>query len=89
MGAGGGGSAGLTGMVQNISISLLPSSYSVYDQAKFFAKLGAAFYDGTITVWWEHVHCCSSHRTVARVWRSAGSLVVDRAYWYWAQVQKV
>ncbi|KXZ47176.1 hypothetical protein GPECTOR_37g182 [Gonium pectorale] len=51
VGSGGGGSSGLTGMVQNISITLLPSSYSVYDQAKFFAKLGAAFYDGTVVVW--------------------------------------
>ncbi|KAG2443506.1 hypothetical protein HXX76_001859 [Chlamydomonas incerta] len=56
VGSGGGGSAGLTGMVQNISITILPATYSVYDQAKFFAKLGSAFYDGTITVWYVKYH---------------------------------
>lgn len=80
VGAGGGGSAGLTGMVQNISITLLPSSYSVYDQAKFFAKLGAAFYDGTITVWWVKTTAVAFASTIAR--HSAAISAVGRERWY-------
>ncbi|KAG2501572.1 hypothetical protein HYH03_000077 [Edaphochlamys debaryana] len=51
-GSGGQGSAGVTGMVQNISIDLLPKSYTPLDQAKFFAKLGTAFYDAIVAVWY-------------------------------------
>lgn len=63
-------------MVQNISITILPSSYSVYDQAKFFAKLGAAFYDGTVTVWYVKVRVCVRwDRLTSRVTSSQGDMV--------------
>lgn len=38
-------------MVQNISIALLPSSWGAPQQAKFFARLGTAFYDSIVAVW--------------------------------------
>ncbi|KAG2443179.1 hypothetical protein HYH02_009256 [Chlamydomonas schloesseri] len=51
-GSGGQGSAGVTGMVQNISIALLPDTFTPEQQAAFFAKLGTAFYDAIIAVWY-------------------------------------
>ena len=51
-GSGGQGSAGVTGMVQNISIALLPGTYTPEQQAAFFAKLGTAFYDAIVAVWY-------------------------------------
>lgn len=32
--------------------ALLPASYTPEQQARFFARLGTAFYDSIVAVWW-------------------------------------